>query len=253
MSKIMRDRTYDGKQKLILLAIADMVDQTGVGFASYRMIKEVTDVSDEYLRQSIRQFVSDGRLEILTKGTGPRRATVYRVLLPNSVEDNSVVESEELPNSDRPNSPTTAVTTPQLQPVNSPTPPPNPPSYTSLETPSVETPSVVVPIRTDEFDLFWSIYPLRVGKDAARRAWAKAIRRATADDITAGARRYRDDPNRDEGYTKHPATWLNAGCWDDDPLPAKGTEKRTGAQMYDDLLQQMTTRSVAALGAGYDD
>ena len=105
----------------------------------------------------------------------------------------------------------------------------------------------------DAFDEFWSIYPLRVGKDAARRAWAKAIRRATADDITAGARRYRDDPNRDEGYTKHPATWLNAGCWDDDPLPAKGTEKRTGAQMYDDLLQQMTTRSVAALGAGYDD
>lgn len=38
--------------------------------------------------------------------------------------------------------------------------------------------------------------------------------------------RYRDDPNRDDGYTAHPTTWLNRDGWDDDPLPARTNGKR---------------------------
>jgi hypothetical protein len=37
----------------------------------------------------------------------------------------------------------------------------------------------------------------------------------------AGAARYRDDPNREKRFTKLPATWLRAGCWEDDPLPSR--------------------------------
>ena len=68
---------------------------------------------------------------------------------------------------------------------------------------------------------FWSVYPRRVGKAAAQKAWAKALRSATAADIIAGAERYRDDPNRSAQYTKHPTTWLNQGCWDDEPEPPR--------------------------------
>jgi hypothetical protein len=35
--------------------------------------------------------------------------------------------------------------------------------------------------------------------------------------------RYRNDPNREPEFTAHPATWLNAGRWDDDPLPPRRT------------------------------
>lgn len=126
MSRIMRDRTYDGKQKLILLAIADMVDKNGVGFASYRQIQEVTDVSTVYLRKCIQQFVSEGRLQIVSKGSGKGRATVYRVLVEqgNSVPENSVLENYDIPN----------CVTPEANCV---TPPSSPPSFTSLETSSV--------------------------------------------------------------------------------------------------------------------
>lgn len=140
MSQVMRDQAYDGKQKLILLAIADAVDNNGVGFASYRQIRQVTDVSDEYLRRCIREFIDAGRLQVVRKGSGPGKATVYRVLLPNSVEGNSVAEYDELPNSEASNSPTQLDRTPQLQGPNSPTASPNPPSYTPLETPSLEAP-----------------------------------------------------------------------------------------------------------------
>jgi hypothetical protein len=36
-----------------------------------------------------------------------------------------------------------------------------------------------------------------------------------------GAQRYANDPNRDESFTAHPATWLNAERWLDDPMPLR--------------------------------
>ena len=33
--------------------------------------------------------------------------------------------------------------------------------------------------------------------------------------------RYADDPNRVEAFTAHPTTWLNAGRWNDEPLPER--------------------------------
>lgn len=69
---------------------------------------------------------------------------------------------------------------------------------------------------------FWEIYPLKKSKDGARRSWAAALKKAAASDIIAGAERYRDDPARKPEYTKHPTTWLNQGCWTDEPTPIPG-------------------------------
>lgn len=71
-----------------------------------------------------------------------------------------------------------------------------------------------------EFDTFWATYPRKEAKRQAWKAWGKAIERATPEQITAGARRYADDPNRSEQFTKHGATWLNADGWEDEPLPS---------------------------------
>lgn len=73
------------------------------------------------------------------------------------------------------------------------------------------------------FAEFWLTYPIRVGKQAATTAFAKALKITTAQTIIDGAARYRDDPNRSADFTKHPATWLKAGCWDDEPLTPSPT------------------------------
>jgi hypothetical protein len=65
------------------------------------------------------------------------------------------------------------------------------------------------------FDAFWKEYPKKVGKDAARRAWAKALKRTDAHKIIDVVERYPFDHARLR-YEKDPATWLNAGCWEDD-------------------------------------
>lgn len=78
------------------------------------------------------------------------------------------------------------------------------------------------------FDRFWQVYPRRVGKLDARKAWARALRQAPDHVIIAGAQRYADDPNRSDEYTAHPATWLRAGRWADDPLPQRGAARGNG-------------------------
>jgi hypothetical protein len=71
------------------------------------------------------------------------------------------------------------------------------------------------------FDGFWAVYPRRVGKLAAEKAWDKAIKTVHPDTIIEGAMAYALDPNREPEFTAHPSTWLNQGRWDDESLPAK--------------------------------
>jgi hypothetical protein len=104
----------------------------------------------------------------------------------------------------------------------------------SLE-PSTE-PRVVV-----DFDAFWIAYPRRTAKRAAQLAWKKAITRAEPEQIIAGAARYAIDPNRDETFTAHPASWLNDDRWLDEPLPPRTKNAQT-AQRRDRLV--VTDRSL---------
>jgi hypothetical protein len=70
-----------------------------------------------------------------------------------------------------------------------------------------------------DFAKFWSVYPRRVGKGEARKAWLKLVKAGVDPaDLIAGAERYRDDPRRktqDIKFTKHPGPWLNAERWTD--------------------------------------
>jgi hypothetical protein len=65
------------------------------------------------------------------------------------------------------------------------------------------------------FDEFWGVYPLKVGKGAARKAYRHALTRASHAEILAGAKRYaatKPEPK----FTAHASTWLNADRWLDE-------------------------------------
>jgi len=94
-----------------------------------------------------------------------------------------------------------------------------------------------------EFDRFWAAYPRREAKGAARKAWDKAIKRATPDRIVAGAERYRDQPGREPQYTAHPATWLNADRWTDEPAPRHDRRPSPGLVEHDGLM--LSERTIA--------
>ena len=69
-----------------------------------------------------------------------------------------------------------------------------------------------------DFERFWLAYPRRKAKGAARKAFEKALKLADIETICEGALNYaRENQHTEARYIKHPATWLNQECWDDEP------------------------------------
>jgi hypothetical protein len=91
-----------------------------------------------------------------------------------------------------------------------------------------------------DFDQFWKIYPLKVGKGSALKAFLKAVRTTDADIIIKGATRYKLDPNRSQAYTAHASTWLNAHRWLDEALP---TRNLSPAETKEKELQEARIKS----------
>jgi len=76
------------------------------------------------------------------------------------------------------------------------------------------------------FDEFWALYPRKVGKAAARKAFIKAWDpRVVVNGLKAwlSVDAFNSDPN----YILHASTWLNQKCYNDIPMPYKGIQKPT--------------------------
>lgn len=80
------------------------------------------------------------------------------------------------------------------------------------------------------FDEFWTVYPRKVGKGAARREWHRTTSRRSGvnpERIIAAATRFRDEcraKGTDARYIPHPMSWLRDGRYEDEvPGPAPAT------------------------------
>jgi len=72
------------------------------------------------------------------------------------------------------------------------------------------------------FDEFWEIYPRKLGKGEAQKAFEKAVGRHGLDVVMGGVRCLASDPNLpDPQFIPRAATWLNGERWGDDPYPPK--------------------------------
>ena len=72
----------------------------------------------------------------------------------------------------------------------------------------------------DLFREFYRAYPRHKAPKAARTAFQAAIKESTFDQIMEGVDRYAADLQRKgtrPEYIAHPATWLRAGRWADEP------------------------------------
>lgn len=81
----------------------------------------------------------------------------------------------------------------------------------------------------EAFEEWWATYPKKDDKRGTLPAWKRITREVDNTVLVEAAQRYRDDPNRSEQYTKLPKTWLNAGAWENGPLPPRGSGSRPQA------------------------
>jgi len=73
----------------------------------------------------------------------------------------------------------------------------------------------------NDFAEFWSLFPRRVSKRAAQKAWDKEMKAGTDPaQILAGLRRQIPHfATKDEQFIPHPSTWLNQGRFEDEISP----------------------------------
>lgn len=158
---------------------------------SVQVIADKTGVSRRTVTNTLAAMVEDGYLEVIEEPVG--RPTRYRFLMPTQADfaqgGQAIQRGEPVQSGDG-----------------------------DLLLPKEDKNTIAA-----HFARFYAIYPKRVGRDGAARAFERALKRAPLETIIAGAVRYRDDPRRSAQFTKHPATWLNQGCWDDELGPVAAT------------------------------
>ena len=91
---------------------------------------------------------------------------------------------------------------------------------------------------SDPFELFWSTYPRRIAKGAARLAFARALRKASFEDIMAGVSRYVEyieARGTEMQFVCHASTFLNQERWEDEypslTPPESAFDKRLKAEI----------------------
>lgn len=147
-------------------------------------------------------------------------------------------------------------------PVEAPEPPatvdtPAPPTGDLAPIKTKKKSSTPARVESDFLD-FYAAYPRHVGKEAARRAFVKAVKAGTpAADIIEGARRYATATaaaGTETRYVAHPATWLNAGRWSDDmqdaaPVELTPWEKKTAFMVQSLQAAAVVNNAPALTGA----
>ncbi len=65
---------------------------------------------------------------------------------------------------------------------------------------------------------FWDAYPDKKAKAAAMKSLEKIAKggKTSWRDLISGVERYKNSQSVKRGFVKHPATWLNGGCWCDE-------------------------------------
>jgi hypothetical protein len=216
--------------RLLFVGLWSYVDDNGVGIDDYRQITaDLFALEDD--QNAYRTFVREGL------ATLSRRLMLVRYM----VDDKPLIfitKWDLHQKVDRPNKPRFPRPPADFDPSTST----NGRDPQSIATPSRdlrETPSSVVgnrgteeqrkkskpssrdARRTDRFDEFYLIYPRHVARRAAEKAWTAAIKAGVDEQhIIDGATRYANScKGKDSRYIKHPATWLNGECWDDEPDP----------------------------------
>jgi hypothetical protein len=221
-------------EKLVLVRIGDHAAPDGTNaWPSNSRLQRDTGLSERAIRGALRSLEQKGALTV-DVAAGPRGTNRYSVTLTPPAGDAPRQEMPPAPAAPpRQEMPPTPAGDAGDPGTTCPPPrqevPPNrkEPSRTTNTPTSTSTPPA--PPARDPFDRFWTAWPRKVGKRAARKAWAAALKRsATPDEIITAASDQATAwaaAGTELRFIPHPATWLGRDGWDDEaplatPAPA---------------------------------
>ncbi len=184
------------KQGLAKLAELGKVTITGRFVSNSRAIRERFRADSETIRRRFNG-AKGGRPKGLAKpGTMDVRATIETEV---EVDDSFIKESISSPN--------------------------------GLSLAPLGLPSKLIRSLDEEFEEVWPLFPRRIGKGQAVRAYRTARKRASFDLLLQGVRRLAIECQTTEAkFIPHPATWLNGQRWLDEEAKPNGYDAKVSEQ-----------------------
>jgi len=206
-------RLDDSVAKLVLIGIADRYNpEFGYAYPAVKWLAQVADCSERTVQRKI-QFLQDiGMVTVLqTHSKDPKTKGTNKYNLPMMEGVTQCQGVTQLCQGGGDTLDVGGVVTPKSHPNNR----------------TISNYNNMIKM----FDLFWQASPKKVGKQHALKAFKKAIKETEPQVLIDGMAAYADQVKRkgvEPEYIKHPSTWLNGGCWEDESEPDRGINESFG-------------------------
>jgi len=210
MNAVWRESKSKGRARLVLLSIADHQGELGA-WPSIETLAKMVNSSPRSVQRDIQDLIELGELVVEFRSAptyGPYKANRYFVNLPGVTDGVSEVTK-------------TASEVTDLE------------SEVTESASEVTAGGVLTLNRTlketltkqadESFETFWNLYPKKVAKADALKAWKQVLKKKTADEMIGLTKAYSESKLPDMTYIPYPASWLNKGLYEavenDKPAP----------------------------------
>lgn len=235
MSSVWKDPRIESQGDLLVaLAIADFTNEKGLAWPSVDTIARKSRFSDRSVQRAIRSLEGKGVLKVHPQNSKLETNTYQLLPVTPLTPVNDGGDKLTPPGGDKYGSPLspqpsgtvisgtgTSSTVPQGKGSTEGKPVSPPENLTPHEPP--KDPPKEEPQPDTAFDTFWKAYPRKVGKDDARKVFARKKCASIIVPIIAAieAQKLGVQWCKDDGrFIPHPSTWLNRGSWDDEVILA---------------------------------
>lgn len=232
MTYVWKHSPYRGVTRLIHLAIADSVsdDHGNLFFMSVeRLAERKVKCSRSTAFDAVAKMIEDGHLEVVERHE--KRPTVYRFLMPGAESGDWTLDSNTRdPRTEHARSPDSTRAATAREPNRSQ----GDPNRARAE------PLPISDALEEEFARWWKLYPRKVARAVARKAYEAARRAgASSEDLHRAVVRYAEARvGEDPKFTLHAATFLRQDRWRDS-LPAPGAEPEWEDDEWEDPLRRL--------------
>jgi hypothetical protein len=191
VSLVLNQSKATGRAKLVLLGIANHLGDQGA-WPSIATLARYANASERSVKRDLQELVELGELKIELQNAPTKqqyKTNLYWITIPAGVTDSASGVTDWVSRGD--SSGKSGVTPVGTQNIN-----------LTIKELSKKT-------SNDGFDEFWKLYPKRIAKPDAIKAWKKAITKKPADELIALTKAYSESKLPGEPYIPYPASWLN--------------------------------------------
>jgi len=196
VSLVLNQSRATGRAKLVLLGIANHLGDQGA-WPSISTLARYANASERSVKRDIQELVQLGELKVELQNAPTRqqyKTNLYWITISSGVTDSASGVTDWVSRGD--SSGKSGVTPVGTQNIN-----------ITIKEPSLKS-------DLDSFDTFWLLYPKKVAKADAVKAWKQVLKKKTADEMIALTKAYSESKLPDMTYIPYPASWLNKGLYE---------------------------------------